>query len=64
MHDINLDLYIGHLSGVHMLMGSQCRTSYLKSILMVDLSVTVYEILAVEMGINLTTISRMGKGQM
>ena len=46
MHGIDLDLYVRHLSSVHMSIESQSRTFYLhlnlKAILMYAIYVTVY----------------------
>ena len=64
MHDIAVDLYVRPQSSVHMSIESQSRTLYLKAILMYALSVTVDDIFAVEICINLTVTFRMGKNQM
>ena len=66
MRDLDIDLQLGLRWNVNMSIDRQCRTFYLMVIAMLTLSVTVYEIFAVDMpmSLTLTLILRTGNGQL
>ena len=63
MHDLDLDLWNGSMSNINMQMERSDATFYLLAIPMFSLSVTVCEILTVEMCMTLTLIFRSSQGQ-